>query len=118
MARFLADENIEPYIFEGFRMLVPTVGAVSVGEVGLVATDDRIILQWAAAEGRIVVSHDVNTMKPYAEERVAAGLPMPGLLLALPNVPTSQIIETLADIELYGLEGEWENRVEYVRRRT
>ena len=118
MAKFLVDENIEQYVLDGLRMRVPTVDAVSVGEVGLQATDDRTILQWAAKEERVVVSHDVNTMKPYAEDRVAAGLPMPGLLLALPNIPIRRIIETLVDIELYSLEGEWDSRVEYVSGST
>ena len=38
------------------------------------------ILERAAAEGRVVVSHDHATMRAYAEERLLAGLPMAGLI--------------------------------------
>lgn len=48
--------------------------------LGLSGVDDPAILEWAAQEDRIVVTHDVATMAHFAYERVRAELPMPGLI--------------------------------------
>ncbi|WP_257236970.1 hypothetical protein [Nostoc sp. 'Peltigera malacea cyanobiont' DB3992] len=42
-------------------------------------TDDRVILEWAAQQGRVLLTHDVETITRYAYERVQAGLAMPGV---------------------------------------
>jgi len=47
--------------------------------VELSATLDPILLDWAARENRIVLSHDVSTMVGFAYDRVKAGQPIPGL---------------------------------------
>jgi hypothetical protein len=52
-------------------------------------------LEFAAAENWIVVSHDVNTLREAAYTRLAAGLPMAGLLLAHQRTPVADIIESL-----------------------
>lgn len=111
MPRFLADENLEQAIVEEFFALIPTANMISVRDVGLEATDDQIILDWASTDGRIVVTRDVSTMKRYAENRVAEGLPMPGIVLVPFNASIGEIIETLANMALYSLPGEWEGQV-------
>jgi len=52
---------------------------VRVQDAELSGADDPTLLQWAADEGRIVLTHDVSTMTKYAYERVEAGQPMPGV---------------------------------------
>lgn len=73
-------ENVKSAIFRGVMRRRPGLDFVRVEDVGLVKTDDRIILEWAAEHGRIVVTHDVSTMKDYAYDRVRVGLPMPGVI--------------------------------------
>jgi uncharacterized protein YukJ len=43
-------------------------------------TDDRIILQHAAEQNRIVLTHDQRTMVPYAYQRAGRGDDMPGVI--------------------------------------
>lgn len=76
--RFLADENFDHRTLAGLLRRNPDVDIVSVVDAGLRTQDDRAVLEWAAHEGRILVTHDVSTMAGHAFERVAAGLPMPG----------------------------------------
>lgn len=68
---------------------------MSVQEVGLRQADDLVVLEWAANEGRIVVTHDVSTMLDFAYERVAAGLPMPGVFEIPDQTPRSVINEEM-----------------------
>jgi hypothetical protein len=53
---------------------------VRVQEVGLRGAEDPVILDWAANEGRVVLTHDAATMAYYAYERVRAGVLMPGVI--------------------------------------
>lgn len=68
---------------------------MSVQEDGLRQAEDPAVLEWAAQEGRIVVTHDVSTMLDFAYERVAAGLPTPGVFEIPDQTPRSVIIEEL-----------------------
>ena len=79
--RFLADEDLNPEIILGLLRVEPSVDLVAVGDVGLAGRPDPEVLAYAAADGRIVVSHDANTMTAHASTRVKAGLAMPGLLI-------------------------------------
>ncbi|MGE3600879.1 MAG: DUF5615 family PIN-like protein, partial [Dehalococcoidia bacterium] len=46
MLRLIADENVNKAIITGLRRLLPDI--VLATEIGLVQTDDRLILEWAA----------------------------------------------------------------------
>ena len=50
-------------------------------DLGVATQRDPEVLDFAARENWIVVSHDVNTMREATAARLAAGLPMNGLLL-------------------------------------
>lgn len=57
--------------------------------------DDRKVLEWAAQQNRILLSHDVETMTLYAKQRIAAGLSMPGAIMVRSTLPIGQVIEEL-----------------------
>ena len=80
MMLFLADENLEAQIQVQLRRHYPDINIIDVRDVGLDHTPDEDILQWAADNNRIVITHDVNSMRGLADSRARAGLPMPGPL--------------------------------------
>ena len=80
---------------------------VSVHDVGLAATPDPLILEWAANNGRILITRDVSSMTDFAKSRVAAGMRMPGLLLIQERASAREILESIENIAFYSLEGEW-----------
>ncbi len=84
----LADENVDPKIIAQIRLHIPDVDFLHVRDVGLNQTPDTTILEWAAANDRVVVTHDKSTMRDFAEDGVRAGLPMPGLFVLHDNLPT------------------------------
>lgn len=114
MLRLLADENLHPAIFQGVRQSRPDVDFVRVQDVGLRGWDDSQILEWAALQGRLVVTHDVRTMTSFAFERVASGLPMPGVLEIHPSLPFRSAINELVFIAVCSDEGEWEGQVVFL----
>jgi hypothetical protein len=80
----------------------------------LLAADDPTVLAWAAAENRVLLTHDVATMARFAYQRVAAGLSMPGVFEIGTSVPISQAIEEILLVAECSAEGEWEGQVRYL----
>jgi len=112
--RFLTDEEFDNDIVRGLLQRLPELDVVRVQDAGLTRTADPVILEWAAREGRIVLTHDVTTMKPYAYARVANSRPMPGVFVVSQTGPLGLIIEHLMLLAECSLEGEWEGRVRHV----
>ena len=114
MLRLLADENFNNQIVRGILRRRPEIDIVRVQDVDLSETDDRVILEWAAQQGRILLAHDVETMTRYAYERVQAGLEMPGVFEIRRNVSVGLAIEEIILITEGSFEGEWEGQVQYL----
>jgi hypothetical protein len=114
MLRLLADENFNNQIVRGILRRRLEIDIVRVQDVGLSETDDRIILEWAAQQGRILLTHDVETMTRYAYNRVQAGLEMPGVFEISRSVPVRLAIEEIILIAEGSFEGEWEGQVQYL----
>ena len=87
---------------------------VSVRDVDLAATPDPLVLDWAADNGRILITRDVASMTNFAKARVVAGRRMPGMLLVQERASAREILESIEDIAFYGLESEWEGRILFV----
>src|SRR6266851_9594768 len=81
MLRLLIDEDVHGDIVDGLRRRQPGLDLVRVQDVGLRHTPDPIILEWAAQQGRVVVSVDKKTLAVDAWDRVAHGSPMPGVAI-------------------------------------
>ena len=109
--RFLADENFNGNILHGVRRENPTVDIVRVQDTEIYQADDPIVLDWAAREHRILLTHDAKTMPDYAYERVRKGMPMPGVILAPDSVPIGRIIEDLLAVIGASTPAEYENQV-------
>ncbi|MDJ0601253.1 MAG: DUF5615 family PIN-like protein [Crocosphaera sp.] len=52
----------------------PDIDLVRVQDVNLSGKDDPTVLDWAAKEKRIVLTHDVATMITFAYQRIQVGL--------------------------------------------
>jgi predicted nuclease of predicted toxin-antitoxin system len=71
MLRLVSDENFNGDIVRGLFRRHPELELVRVQEVGLMQTPDPDILEWAAGQGRVLLSHDVSTVPPAAYQRVS-----------------------------------------------
>jgi len=85
MLRLASDEDVHGDIIRGLLRREPTLDIVRVVDVGLDHTPDPVILEWAAAQGRVLITGDLNTMVGFALDRVRAGQSMPGVLALREN---------------------------------
>jgi len=81
---------------------------------GLRGCTDEEILEWAAGEGRLLVTHDARTMPRHAYDRVEGGIPMPGVLIIPDDAPSRAVIEDLALIAEVGVLEDWRDRVVFL----
>jgi hypothetical protein len=114
MLLFAADENFNNDIVRGLLRRKPNLNLVLVQEEGLSGADDPTILEWAAREGRVLLTHDVSTITGYAYERIRAGKVMPGVFEVSREIPIAVVIEEILLLADYSLEGEWEGQVRYL----
>jgi hypothetical protein len=114
MLRFATDEDFNNRILRGLRRRKPDVDIVRVQDAGLSGRGDAEVLEWAAREGRVLLTHDVTTMKRYVDERVAAGLLMPGVFEVSQQIPIAQAIEDILLLAECSLENEWEGQLRFL----
>jgi len=75
---------------------------------------DPIVLEWAARENRILLTHDVDTMIGYAYDRIEEELPMPGMIEVSTDVSMRQIISELLIVLGASDPSELKDRVIYI----
>jgi len=112
--RFLADEDLRFEIVLAVRRLEPTIDFTTMTELGRSGSTDEEVLSYAQSEGRIVVSHDVNTMKGLAEKRIAERTGVSGVLLTAQRNPTRVVAESILLIWGASDASEWSDRVAFI----
>lgn len=114
MLRLAADENFNGRIVRGLRRQLPDLDLVRIQDSEISGADDPSVLEWAAREGRIVLTHDVTTMTAFAYDRLRAGKPMPGIVEIRPEASIGQVIEDLVLLITASEEGEYEGQILYL----
>ena len=74
MIPLAADEDLDNRILRGVLSEEPGLDMVRVQDARLSGRDDLEVLRWAASHGRVLFSHDANTMTRHAWERTKEGL--------------------------------------------
>jgi hypothetical protein len=113
MVRLLTDNDFNGRMLRGLKRRRPLIDVVRVQDIGLAGMPDPEVLAWAAANDRIVVTHDRNTMIAFAEARKAASEFMPGLFVA-DATEIGRVIDTLELIDEQSDHGDWVNRIEFL----
>lgn len=114
MLRLAADENLNNDIVRGLLRRRPDLDIVPIQAVGLSGADDPTVLEWAAQEGRVLLTQEVATITLYAYERVKAGKLMPGVFEVSRTAAVGVAIEDILLLAEYSLDGEWEGQVRYL----
>jgi hypothetical protein len=107
MLRLTTDEDFNNRILRGLLRRQPDLDIVRVQDAGLTGRGDAEVLAWAAREGRVLLTHDVTTMKRYVDERIAGELRMPGVFEVSQQTPIALAIEEILLIAECSLEDEW-----------
>ncbi len=114
MISFAADENLNDWIVRGLLRRRPDFDIVRIRDTEMRGARDPAVLEWAATEGRVVLTHDVSTMTRHAYDRIRAGKRMVGVFEIGHRVPVALAIEEIILIAECSLDGEWEGQVRYL----
>jgi len=95
----------------GLRRRLPTLDCLLAQETEIYQGEDPDVLDWAALHNRVVLTHDVNTMTKYAYERLAAGQPLPGMVVVPKELPIGAAIEELVTLLYCSFPEEFPGRV-------
>lgn len=114
MLALAADENFNNDIVRGLLRRKSDLNIARVQDAGLSGSDDPVVLEWAAQQGRVLFTHDASTMTHHAYERVRTGKRMPGVFEVNREVPIAQAIEDILLLAECSIEGEWEGQVRYL----
>jgi hypothetical protein len=112
--RFLADHDLNEHLIDGVLRREPALEFLRARDARLSDRPDPEVLAFAAEQGFLLVSHDVNTMTGHAQARIVAGEPMSGLLMVQQNQPIAAVIESLLLIWSASEAEEWRNQIRFL----
>jgi predicted nuclease of predicted toxin-antitoxin system len=113
MLRLASDEDFHGAVVRGLLRRDPGLDLVRIQDAGIRTADDQTILAWAAANDRILLTHDRHTMPAVAAERIRLGLPMPGILV-VKKVSVREMIEEILIVVHWSEQSEWKDVVGFL----
>lgn len=111
MLYLLCDENLNRDIVRGLFLRRQNLDCLLAQDINLHGAADPVVLEWAADNNRIVLTHDRATMPAYAYSRVASEQPMPGRFVLNDRLPVRQAIDELLLIIDCSEQAEWSRLV-------
>jgi predicted nuclease of predicted toxin-antitoxin system len=109
--RLASDADVHGEIIRGLRRRLPEIDLVRAQDRLPRGTPDPEVLAWAAAENRILITNDRNTMVGLAYQRVAAGEPVPGLIATTNEQSIGAAIDDILLVAEYMPEEEIRDQV-------
>ena len=113
--RLLLDENFDNDLMRGLLARSPEFNIIRAQDVIQGVSDSRV-LQWAAEDERILLTHDMNSMPEHCQNRWDDGLSISGLIYVEQIIPIGHAIERILAILDDSDQIDWVDRVEYVTR--
>src|SRR5262249_32885591 len=101
-------------ILRGVLRRLPGLDLVCAQDVGLSRAKEPEVLELAAKEGRILLTHDVSTMTKHAADRLRSGLPMSGVVVVSQSLPVGKAIEDILLLAECSEENEWAGQIRYL----
>lgn len=111
MLRLASDADVHGEIIRGLRRRLPEIDLVRVQDALPEGAPDSEVLAWAAAERRVLITNDRNTMVGFAYQRAAAREPAPGLIATTNEQSISSAIDDILLIAQYMAEEELRDQV-------
>ena len=93
--KFIADADLRRSMVIGLRTREPMIDLLTALEGGTLGLSDPEVLQVASREGRVLISHDRNTMVGHYFGLVRRGTRCPGLIVVSRDLREGEAIEDL-----------------------
>ena len=114
VVRLMFDEDMNHHVIRGLIRRLPELDCATVLDLARSGDDDMAVLRAAAAEQRLLVSHDVNTMSAALGQLLAAGETSYGLLLVPQSLEIGRVIEDLELVCRATENEEWVGIMEFL----
>ncbi len=111
MLPLLTDEDLQGKIVAGLLLHFPELDLVRAQDIGLMQTPDPIILDYAASQNRVIVTHDRNTMTAHAQDRMRQGLHMAGLIVLEQLMSVGRAIQEVGMLAQAGDPGDLDGQI-------
>lgn len=105
---FQADADFNHTIVQALRRRQPAIDFRSADDAGIRALPDPEVLAFAASEGRVLVTHDRNTMPAHFATFIASRQ-SPGVFIFAQDIPINRAVEELLMIWETSEAEEWTN---------
>jgi uncharacterized protein (DUF433 family)/predicted nuclease of predicted toxin-antitoxin system len=114
MLKLLIDENLDQRILRGLQLRLPSLAYTIAQEASLAGAPDALLLQWAADNQHVLVTHDRKTMLKAAHRRITSGQKTAGLVIVRKELPLKRAIEDLLVVLECCTETDIENQVVFI----
>src|SRR5204863_3664081 len=92
----------------------PAIDFASAAHSELKGVSDPEVLEIAASQGRILITHDRQTMLEHFRRRLEDGKSSPGVFLVSQFAPLGPVVEALVMVGAASEAAEWRNQVHHL----
>jgi hypothetical protein len=114
LIRYQADADLHYRIVVAARRREPAVDFTSAADSELKGISDPEVLEIAASQGRILITHDRQTMLEQFRRRLEDGKSSPGVFLVSQFAPLGPVVEALVMVWAASEAVEWRNQVHHL----
>lgn len=111
MLRLASDADVHGDIIRGLRRRMPEIDLLRAQDNLPDGAPDSAVLAWAAADNRVLLTNDRNTMAGLAYQRVAGGEDVPGIIVTTNEQSIGRAIDDILLIAIYMPEEEIKDQV-------
>lgn len=111
MLKVIIDQDFDHDILRGLIRRLPALDFVTALEAGLNEAEDPQLLIWAAANERILLTHDRKTMPRHLAALLTQGRSLAGIFIVPRRLPIGQAIDELEIMITCSEPEEWQNIV-------
>ena len=114
LIRFQGDADLRYGFVKALRLREPTIDFASAADTDLDGLPDPEVLEIAAQQDRILVSHDRRTMVDHFRTRLAEGKSSPVVFLVPQSASIGQIVEVIVLVWVASEPVDWANQMRYL----
>lgn len=109
MLKILIDQDFDHDILRGLIRRLPKLDYLTAFSAGLSEIEDKELLLWATANGRILFTHDRKTMPIHFVSLFEKGINLAGVFIVPRRLPVGQAINELEIMISCSDNEEWQN---------
>jgi hypothetical protein len=114
MIRFLADDHFYGRILRGLFRTRERLDVTRAQDTGLSGASDEKLLEWAADNNRLILTHDKRTMPRFVHERLDSGLHTSGVFIVKTRASIGRCINDIRLIAECSEDAEWQDQIVYL----